>query len=576
MMLDIIKNLIKTIDSFRYIINNLCIDWVARNLYWMEEYDVKFSYLIEFDLTMWESGITTYNRIMDIEYPLATGLNVLPSMGTLYWIGYTSEPYKIMQSDLDGRDAYYEKNLRFVCPFSFDIYISSIIDIKVDTMNTKEPLIYWLLHDLLIVTNINVSMCNLILQNIEVDIKTSFMSLTIDKTNIYISAYNHYIDSNQYYNYYHIYILKKKYALLESKDAFKYIQKIYNLSFRIKKLYAFGESFQSYPSMRCLTPDKNVYKIQIVMVTTNSTILNLPEPVPKNGCKKYNLPSTLYTIYISYCLDNKLNKFDNFTVKTYERHYEIQNLTPLAEYTLQLTLSNFYFDRLSMDPLFGSKVILKTESGKLNAPEDVTIQALTPTTAAVSWMPPKKLNCVAVIYEVYWTSIILVNNTRQTQSLIISKTERKIDNKFFTILKPLIPGQKYNIYIRVYPVNFSDFYTDSSNKILYMYSEPNNITLNEVSVSSMNISWTPSVNLTIHYELEYKNVEMQRWQIANNSEVNNEGKIMYYINNLLPGTLYEFRLILKYPKYIISEISQEKDFIWPSDGRFTFSTLTSE
>ncbi|KAL6419472.1 hypothetical protein ACFW04_011383 [Cataglyphis niger] len=518
MMLDINRNNIIEVDNFRYQINNLCIDWVARNLYWIEVHHYSDDNLIKFDITKWENGVTIYDKILKIEGTDEGELTVLPSIGTLYWIGYTSEPYKIMQSDLDGRDAYYEKNLRFVCPFSFDIYISSIIDIKVDTMNTKEPLIYWLLHDLLIVTNINVSMCNLILQNIEVDIKTSFMSLTIDKTNIYISAYNHYIDSNQYYNYYHIYILKKKYALLESKDAFKYIQKIYNLSFRIKKLYAFGESFQSYPSMRCLTPDKNVYKIQIVMVTTNSTILNLPEPVPKNGCKKYNLPSTLYTIYISYCLDNKLNKFDNFTVKTYERHYEIQNLTPLAEYTLQLTLSNFYFDRLSMDPLFGSKVILKTESGKLNAPEDVTIQALTPTTAAVSWMPPKKLNCVAVIYEVYWTSIILVNNTRQTQSLIISKTERKIDNKFFTILKPLIPGQKYNIYIRVYPVNFSDFYTDSSNKILYMYSEPNNITLNEVSVSSMNISWTPSVNLTIHYELEYKNVEMQRWQIANNSE----------------------------------------------------------
>ncbi|KAL6419475.1 hypothetical protein ACFW04_011386 [Cataglyphis niger] len=322
--------------------------------------------------------------------------------------------------------------------------------------------------------------------------------------------------------------------------------------------------------MRCLIPDKNVYKIQVVMVRTNSIILNLPEPVPKNGCKRYNLPSTLYTIYITYCLDNKFNKFNNFTVKTYERYNEIQNLTPLTEYTLQLSLSNFYSDRLSIDPLFGSKVILKTESSILDAPENVTIQALTPTTAAISWMPPKKLNCVPVVYEVYWTSIILLNNTRQIhESLIINKTEHKIDNKCFTLLESLIPGQIYEIYVRVYPTNFSNHYNDSSSKILYMYSEPNNITLNEVSISSMNISWTPSVNLTIRYELEYKNVEMQRWQIANNFEMNNEGKIIYYINNLLSGTLYEFRLILKYPKY-------EKDFIWPSDGRFTFSTLTSK
>ncbi|XP_029666202.1 protein sevenless-like [Formica exsecta] len=330
--------------------------------------------------------------------------------------------------------------------------------------------------------------------------------------------------------------------------------------------YAFGKSLQSYPPTRCLIPDKRIYNVEkpTYTVTTNSIIVNLPEPVLKNGCKKHNLPTTLYTIYINYCLNNKLNKFDNFTMQPYKRYCEIQNLMPLTEYKLLLVISNFYTDQLSMDPLFRSEVILRTKPSKLDAPENVTVQALTPTIAAVYWMPSKNLNCVPVIYEVYWAFII--NSTRQINELPINKTEHKVGSKFFTIIEPLIPGQKYRVFVRIYPANFSDHYNDSLSKTLYMYSEPNNITLSEVSINGMNISWIPSVNM-VHYLLEYKNVEMQEWQIKNNFEPNNGGKVMYYIKNLLPGTIYEFRLILKYPKY-------EKDFIWPSDKRFTFSTLT--
>ncbi|KMQ84181.1 proto-oncogene tyrosine-protein kinase ros, partial [Lasius niger] len=55
-----------------------------------------------------------------------------------------------------------------------------------------------------------------------------------------------------------------------------------------------------------------------------------------------------------------------------------------------------------MDPLFGSDVrilTMRTNPDKLNVPENVTVQAMTPTIAAVYWMPPKKLNCVTVTYK---------------------------------------------------------------------------------------------------------------------------------------------------------------------------------
>ncbi|KAL6419442.1 hypothetical protein ACFW04_011410 [Cataglyphis niger] len=496
MTFDMNENNITKIAKLQTVAKYLCIDWVARNLYWVEYISYNFRSIIKFDLTMWENGITRYNKIFKSENYIDK-LRVLPSLGTLYWIYLIEEP-KIMQWNFDRRDTgYYEKNLK--CTSLIDmLHVSFIlIDAKIDDMNTKEPLIYWLSHNLLIVTNINASMCNLILhKEVETGDNIRFNYLMIDKTNIYISAYDRSFDRNQYNNYSidYIYILKKKYALLESKDAFKFMTKI---SFDTRKLYAFGESLQPYPSMRCLILGKNIYKIEIVMVTINSIILNLPEPIPNSGCKRYNLPSTLYTIYISHCLDNKLNKFNNFTLKTYERYYEIQNLTPFTEYKLQLALSNFYSDRLSIDPLFVSEKIIKTKVGRLNAPENVTIQAITPTTAVVFWMPPKKLNCVDVIYEVCWTLLTLVNNTRQTYSLIINKTKHTIDGKFFTILESLIPGQKYEIYVRVYPTNFSDFYTDSSSKTFYMSSEPNNITLNNI-IYNMNISWISK--LTQYYQ----------------------------------------------------------------------------
>ncbi|XP_029163657.1 uncharacterized protein LOC114935066 [Nylanderia fulva] len=126
--------------------------------------------------------------------------------------------------------------------------------------------------------------------------------------------------------------------------------------------------------------------------TIHNINVSLPEPILNDGCKKYNLPTTIYNISKSYltCLDNGSIKFEQFNVTTYERHYEFKNLMPFTEYTLKLALSNFYVRKLSMDLQFGSNVKVIT-TGKLDMPEDVTVQVLTPTLAIVYWMPSKKL-----------------------------------------------------------------------------------------------------------------------------------------------------------------------------------------
>ncbi|XP_025266090.1 protein sevenless, partial [Camponotus floridanus] len=330
----------------------------------------------------------------------------------------------------------------------------------------------------------------------------------------------------------------------------------------------FDKSLQPYPPMRCLTPDEKVYNFENVNATANSIFVNLPEPVVKSGCKKYNLPTTIYTISVS-CPYNNLNKSEKFNVLryvTYERYYEIQNLTPFTEYKLKFTLSNFYFDQLSINPFDSNVISIKTNSGKLNAPENISVLALTPTIAVIHWMPLKKVYCAAVTYEVHWKSVALVNGTQQEGKQFINVPKRMVDGRFFTKINLSLSVQDYLIYVRVYPINFSDFYNESLNKIVHIYSEPNNITLSGVNINSMNISWISNINLMILFILEYKDIAAEKWQTMNYFEMNYNNEVTYHVENLQSGTLYKFRLILRYLEY-------EENFIWPADERFIFSTL---
>ncbi|EFN69422.1 hypothetical protein EAG_07574 [Camponotus floridanus] len=218
--------------------------------------------------------------------------------------------------------------------------------------------------------------------------------------------------------------------------------------------------------MRCLTPYEKGYNFENVTATTNSIIVNHPEPVVKSGCKKYRLLTTIYTIFVS-CLNNNLNKSEEFNVQTYERYYEIQNLTPFTKYKLKFNLSNFYFGQLSINPFESNVTQVNTNSGKLNAPENVSVLALTPTIAVVHWML-KKVKCVAVIYEVHWKSVTLVDGTQQKGKQFINVPKHMIDGRFFTKINLSLPLQDYLIYVRVYPVNFSDFYNESLNEIVHI------------------------------------------------------------------------------------------------------------
>ncbi|XP_072756793.1 proto-oncogene tyrosine-protein kinase ROS-like isoform X2 [Anoplolepis gracilipes] len=551
-------------------VSNLCIDWVARNLYW-EEYNYMNNIvtIIKLDLSLWQTSIVKDN-IINLGINWVSSLIVLPSTGYLYWIeevGWNTPSsiyYKIMQSDLNGKNIKpFLKNNS--CSCSYKKQLEKVIFMQVDYTNVDKPLMYWICKEnYLIVTDIYGCSCNLILtvQNNEI----RFSRIMIDKINLYLYDYKTRV----------IYILKKKYALLDSKEnAIKYVEKVDNLDKRVNDVIALSNSLQTYPPTKCLVPDIKEFQFKVInflkekATTTNySIVLNIPESIPIDGCKKYNLPTTMYIISVRYqtCLNNDLGEF---YVKTYKRLYEIQNLTPFTTYTLKFALTNLYVDKLSMKLQFGEDIILKTKPIKPNSPENVTVQVLKPTLAVIYWLPPKNINCVAVTYEVHWMLHLFPNGTRKTFTQkeydihLINQSERTTDGKFFMSSHHLVPGQEYLAFVRVYLLNFSNFSNDSSIKNVYAFPEPNNLTLSGFSINRLNISWNLSDNIT-HYTLKYKQVYTQIWQIANKTKVYNY-TVEYYIENLLPGTLYEFCLILRYCNY-------KEEFIWPSDGEFTFKT----
>jgi len=209
-----------------------------------------------------------------------------------------NEEYDMMKYHFDGGNVQIVQiNLSLCHSVS---YINYMI---IDNINNEEPLIYWIDHYHIFVTNTNLSMCNTILHLKNISVDSGFLSMTIDKTNIYILAYNRL----QYT--YHIYVSKKKCASLKSVNVDEYVEKIIiGLNkYSLNRIYAFDKYLQPYPPMRCLTPYEKVYNFENVTATTNSIIVNLPELVVKSGCKKFYLPTTIYTISVSHCVDNNLN-----------------------------------------------------------------------------------------------------------------------------------------------------------------------------------------------------------------------------------------------------------------------------
>jgi len=103
MTLKINENNITRMGTFDKDVYLNCIDWVARNLYFFTYRESDYSYILKFDLAMWENGIIKFDEIVKSEN-IIFKLDVSPSMGYVYY----RSPEKII---------FYERFMQ-ICNFS--------------------------------------------------------------------------------------------------------------------------------------------------------------------------------------------------------------------------------------------------------------------------------------------------------------------------------------------------------------------------------------------------------------------------------------------------------------------------
>ncbi|XP_034935442.1 proto-oncogene tyrosine-protein kinase ROS isoform X2 [Chelonus insularis] len=531
---------------------SLCVDWISRSLYWAETLrKTGESNIMKLDLNAWEFGKLVLEKIVTTSQSIVN-LDISPLTGDLFWIELTEGHHAgiIMQSDLYGENVkpfFNHDEEDCTCPYRPLIKPTMAID----NTDSHNAVMYWIsLEGQLNIAGINGCVCSSII-NPGFNRGLPPVSLTIDKINVYWSNL--------------------------AGDEIFFVNKVYPNEQDIKRIYlenirgikAIGKSLQPYPNADCLKPFKTSYTVEEINKKANSITIKLPKPQINYGCKYYNLPSVRYTILVFQCCDNNPDRCEEKKVKMrlqgYSREIEIKNLEPFTTYEFKLALSNYY-NESQLE--FGSSVLLRTAAGAPSAPVNVTVQAYTPTLAAIHWYPPEVLNAADVWYEIHWRALHLVNGERPKGEKLIKNLNKTSDGKYVELLKPLIPGQDYLVFVRAYPADSNDTYGESKGQIVHMYPEPNNLTLSGVSINALNITWAPTVNLTISYILEYTMVgELEKWRVAHDYwSIENNTKVKFSITGLLPRTMYKFRLIIRYPIYT-------EDFIWPTDARFTFHTL---
>ncbi|KAF7989871.1 hypothetical protein HCN44_008545 [Aphidius gifuensis] len=540
---------------------SLCIDWVSRNLYWSEKNIDKTNKITwniwKLDIDAWEDGNLIVANIVTRNFEIVN-IEISPLTDNLYWIELAPNDNHgiIMQSNLNGNNIKTFLNNADDCTCPNSPLVIPIMTI--DNSELKNPLMYWISidGDLNIATIDGCACSTVITSSFNQGLPPS--SLTVDKTNIYWSS----LAKNETYYVNKMYPDEENIKVIDLSD--------------IHIIRSIGKSLQPYPSFDCLVPYQMSYKIEeIININSNSITVKLPDPKINLACEKYNLAGIYYTIYITKCLDYQdinCSDIDKNIIHTYNKEIKINNLSPFTIYDIKLLLNNYY-TKLEGLPLLNNNdnsIKLITAPGVPTVPQNITVEALNPTLAAVHWLPPKILNSPSVRYEIHWRSSRLVNGARQTGELLVKNIDDNHGNekKYTAFIEPLLPGQNYSVYVKAFSINSTDAYSESETKILSMYPQPNNLILDTITISSINLSWLPTPNITIKYTLQYTTIiGTENWQTAEpikNHDDDDDGKIKYNINNLLSSTIYKFRLILKYP-------NDKGNFVWLND--VTFQTL---
>lgn len=355
---------------------------------------------------------------------------------------------------------------------------------------------------------------------------------------------------------------------------------------------------QNYPSLHCLLPDIQLLRNQkIQLVRDTDRFLNLRLPTPKTYKNCTFEPMLLkYQIMYTSIQDNKpldCNPETCNIIETYEKFIQFENLRPDTQYQFQISISNFYMEKMNKTVHFTEPIVFRTKTGVPSRPRNLTATVLSPTEVNLKWLDPLEWNGEKVHYKVVYQTDTEINEIKnQLQLIIKGKIEnyRYFSEEFPNIynslafhftdenvtsvnLTRLIPNQPYNIWIIVHTTeNLSN---ESLPVKVTTLPAPQPIKLVMSTSTDLEIEWKP-YNYAFKYRMLYRpiindisssNADHLNQTILLESDGVNPDNV-FKAQNLRSKTVYKFWLEL--------DFKDRLHYIWPQNEKFLFETKSNK
>lgn len=372
---------------------SLAIDWVERIIYWSQVNSINGSSVYSLDLNKFEGERAP--PFMIIQRPTYVySLLMSPFDRKLFWVETKNITAK------EGTLMTYHLEKDSIETFFSDTQTSVHRILALDTSSSNEPIIIW--------SDMNSQLFSIGIRRknlmpVGIVYTDSMKSLAKDSGRVYWTTNNTLFAVN-------------------TDDLHKYEMKMDN----IQQILAFFH--QNYPTKRCLLPLQPYkgrdYVATLVEQRENSLVIRLPKPIASQNCdmKLVGLKYTILYRAINNKTDDKCT-FDNCQVITsYESTKEIQNLRPFVKYQFQVSVNNYYGERMRAQAMLGPAVIFTTAAGSPSVPRNISAEAISPTEAIVHWLEPIEFNADKIWYEVHLqTKNAVTGVTNRQQHEVVGK-----------------------------------------------------------------------------------------------------------------------------------------------------------
>ena len=283
-------------------------------------------------------------------------------------------------------------------------------------------------------------------------------------------------------------------------------------------------TLQSIPG----TPPTN---LQVNCISPSECILHWDPPIEPNGV------ITSYTLVIERLLDTE-SRVSSFAVSNDSSSYNAENLTPFSSYSWRILAST----RAGAGPQNTQR--FRTPEGVPSTSPPLRVQTVNSTAVRLTWLAlqTNKLNGVFHHYQILYTKIG-TNNQILNSTLIIPSVQ-----EVTTLISNLIPNTDYGFSIRVNAgIGYGPYSTNPIHRITLSAvpdSRVENFTAISFAPNSIYLEWG---NIPKH--LTFADTASYRIQVKTEGiwvllEEISFPTNRYYVKDLQPNTLYQFRIQL--------------------------------